>query len=222
MDEEKKLEQESTQGEATGTTPEAKGAEAEEKLPQNVEEAFKRRLERERRRLQEQLQKQYADYDELKKAAAELAKVKEAQLSEQERLAKQLEELKSQLAQAQQQQAQLEQERIEALIRAAVVNEATKLGFHDPLDAYRMVDLSALTVEEDGRISGVGEQLKALAEGKPYLLRKEQLSKIPATNLPRGGAQTESDEERRKRLFGLGGTPIGKAQGGGLFKPNKS
>lgn len=189
---------------------------------EQFEKAFRERLARERRRLEQKLAEKYADYEKLLKDSQELAKLRDAQKTEQEKMLEQFERIKAQLAELQGENARLAQERTEAMLRAAVVAKATTMGFHDPDDAYRMIDLAAVTIDEDGAIEGIEDQLQAIVEAKPYLVRGNEQGRSPrvSPSAPGHGApHGESDEDRRQRLFGLGGSPLGKGPGGGIVLP---
>lgn len=56
-----------------------------------------------------------------------------------------------------------------ASINAAVTVTAAKLGFVDPEDAAKLMDSSKVTFE-DGKVQGVDDALKSLADTKPHLL----------------------------------------------------
>lgn len=60
------------------------------------------------------------------------------------------------------------------LVRAEARAVAASLGFEDPADAVALVDLSAVTVDEDGEPDGeaIKKELAALAERKKYLLKQ--------------------------------------------------
>lgn len=60
------------------------------------------------------------------------------------------------------------------LKRSAIINGAAAAGFQNPEDAANMLDLSAIDVDDQGRINPqqVVEAIKALAQEKPYLLRQ--------------------------------------------------
>lgn len=102
-------------------------------------------------------------------------------------------ELEGQLT-AQQQAAQ------ERAIKAEIRLQAASMGFNDPDDAYRADVLAAVTVGEDGEVSGVKDALAQLAKDKPYLVGKAR-SAAPSTeagvgNLPeRGGAVLTPGEQ---------------------------
>ena len=222
---------EGTQETDTATKPEKSGkSEPEGKFTQaDLDRIVKERLERQKKSLTDELTDKYADYDELRQAAAEWQKAQDAKKSDVERwqdAIKKLEEEKAEQAKSfadlQAQYERAEQERIEALIRAEIVAQATVLGFTDPHDAYRLLDLTAISLGDDGAVGGVDDQLKKLAEAKPYLLQQHstQPRTVRATNLPRGRDQGETDAEKRARLWGGGDAPFGK-HGGGVFMPEK-
>lgn len=115
----------------------------------------------------------YGDVEQLRADAAEWQKVRDAQKSELEKL---------------QERAQtLEQERDRAvklandrLLRAAIVSEASKIGFANPEDAFRLIDPSSLAIQDDGTVKGAAEAVKALEGRLP-------LARTPAPSLD-GGA----------------------------------
>jgi len=112
--------------------------------------------------------------------------------------------------------ADLEQQRVDTLLRMAVVAEATRQEFIDPDDAYKLLDLSELTLSDDGKVEGLEETLKELGKAKPHLLRGTPT--FSPTNLGRGAETGETDAQKRARLYGTGETPFGK-HGGGVFGP---
>ena len=115
-----------------------------------------------------------ADYDQLKAQAAELEALKASQLSEQEKLQKR--------AEAAEKAAQDAQDRANnALRRAAVVAAAQRAGAIDPDAVIALLDPSAVTIGDDGQVTGVDEAVKALLDSKQYLVGK------PPTPVP-GGA----------------------------------
>lgn len=89
----------------------------------------------------------------------------------------------------------------EMVLRSSIITEAAALNFADPNDAYVLLDKSDLIVEE-GKVEGLSDALKALAESKPYMIRADKNPpKLGAAN-PGGGANPagETDAERRYRL----------------------
>ena len=106
-----------------------------------------------------------ADYDDLKKAAAELADLKAAQLSDQEKLAKRAEEAEAKAAAA-------EARANAAALRSAIVAEASRAGAVDPDAVAALLDKSAVTVGDDGQVTGVAEAVASLLATKQYLVGK--------------------------------------------------
>jgi len=130
-----------------GTSPAQAASEAGENQPESIslEEAKKLRSEANslRRRLKE-----------LEEADRQRA---EADLTETQRLQKRLDELeaeKERLATAQQEQA----------IRMATVTAAARLGFADPELASRLIDRSAVEMDEAGEPKNIPALLAALAK----------------------------------------------------------
>ncbi|SER87458.1 hypothetical protein [Psychrobacillus sp. OK032] len=143
------------------------------------EEALKKRLERER--------KKYEGFDELKTKASEYEALLEekrlAELSEKERaeaLAKKFEEEKNELT------AQLEAIRKQAeseKIRNEFNKVATGANVAYLDDAIALADLSAVTIDEDGKVVGMDDVVKALVDNKPFLVGKKAQQPIgQATN----------------------------------------
>lgn len=107
--------------------------------------------------------------------------------------------------------ADADKKRRESDLKAAVVAEASKIGIADPMDAYRLADLSNVKHEDDGTITGVAELIKALAESKPYLLKPQgqpMPPRVGATNpagaAPNGPPQWIIDQFRPNAAGGIG------------------
>lgn len=188
-----------------------------------VNQAVTKRLERERQKFEKQLA-QYADYDEKVKAAQRLQEIEDANKSEMEKAIDRLAKREKEFADLQAQNARLQEEQTRIRLQSAVITEATKQGFIDPSDAWRYVQADALSIDDDGQIKGVDKALATLVGEKPYLLREPPTQgprpTVAPTNPPRGGRQTETDAERRNRLFGVGGAPFG-SHGGGVYWPDE-
>jgi len=151
----------------------------------------------------------YSDYDDLKKAATQLQEIEDAQKSEAEKL-------QEALAQAQQEREQLLEARKRDRIEMAVLTAAQKANWRDPQDAMRLIDTSVLEVSDEG-VKGVEDQLKALAEKKPYLLREAE-GRMSPTALGRGQAAGESRADRLARLAGTSNRGVlGSSETGGLI-----
>jgi len=217
------------QPQTTDTAPDKGGQQAAKTFTQDeLNTAIGERLQREQRKFDKERTEftaKFADYDEMKKAAAKWQETENAKKTEMEKLADRIAKQEAQYAELQSQNARLAQERAEALIRSAIVAKSATFGFRDPTDAWRMIDLAALTLQDDGTIDKLDEQLKALGEQKPYLLQaqpeqqQQQSLRISPTNPGHGHEQQETDAQRRQRLYGYGGTPIGGTNSGGLVMP---
>jgi len=130
----------------------------------------------------------------LEKAEQERA---DAELSEKERLEKQL-------AEAQEARAKAEAVVNDVLLKTAVTLAAAKAGFIDAGVAYQLADLAGVEIGEDGEVAGVDKALKALAKGKPYLLKQEGGQQPDINAGKRGdGEKGQTDLEAIKRRFGI-------------------
>ena len=76
-------------------------------------------------------------------------------------------------------------------VKNAVIAEASKLGFADPDDAYTLINISEIEIDETGKTKGAAEAIKKLAEAKPYLLGKQV--KGDGVGTPKPGPQKKSD-----------------------------
>ncbi len=145
--------------------------------------------EREKRKELEKGAKRLAD---LEKAESERTA---AQLSETDKLKKQLEESNRKIAEMEQQQ------RTNA-IKHATETAAAKAGFINPARVYALIDSGTLDTAEDGSIKGLDEALQALAKSDPYLLQPKGTLPRRTTGVPGEGVTGETDEQKRKRIFG--------------------
>ena len=122
-----------------------------------------------------------------------------------------LERVQAKLVETEKRAAEAEAGRRDALVRAAVIAKATGLRFQDPGDALRYVDASKATLADDGTVAGIDEQLDALAKARPYLLQPQ--GAVGPTNPGRGQSAGETDDARRRRLYGGGGLDPGPGSG---------
>lgn len=113
------------------------------------------RLKREREK--------YSDYNDLKTKASEFDKIKEANQTELEKAQARAQELEEKATKA-------EQRAMQMAIRSAVINEASKQKALSPEAAYKLLDTSTLTVEDDGTVKGVSEAVTALLEENTFLV----------------------------------------------------
>ncbi len=164
-------EQEVTPGTETNATPAATGGntvpqqqQEERRFTQaDVERLITERLARET--------KKYADYDKTK---AELKRLQEASKSDVERLQETVSDLTAKMTEA--------ENRAKAnLVKSSVVAAAARLDFNDPQDAYRLLEVATLDVEDDGAVKGLDAALQKLLSDKPYL-RKQAASRTSPTN----------------------------------------
>ncbi len=148
----------------------------------------------------------------LKKANAEAAnrrkKLTEFETAEQKRKDAELteiEKLQKASEAAEKRAATAEAGLRESLLRAAVHLEAVKLGFHNPEDAA-LADLSGVTVEDGGGVTGADVALKALVKSRPYLIAKNT-DNPDIDAMKRGkekkGAVSDEKKESVNRRFGL-------------------
>ena len=127
------------------------------------------------------------------------------------------ERYKAELATLQQRLATAEQTAQDRLVRSAVVTAAAKAGFVDPDDAVALVDRGALEISEDGTVVGVDDAIRAIAKGKPYLVRPKTTNSPAA---PAGGPQAPTDAQLRAELFG-GNSQSGFWKGAGVVTQEK-
>lgn len=143
-----------------------------------LDELIAKRIERER--------KKFADYDELKTKLSEFEtkaeEQRQAELSEVEKAqeqAKKFEEQYKELA------AQLEAERTKAQqdkIRFEFTKVASSANIIDIDAAIALSDLSAVTIDEGGKVVGVDDVISALVENKPYLVAQKKQSQPIGTS----------------------------------------
>lgn len=151
---------------------------------EELDEIIAKRIERER--------KKFADYEDIKAKLTEYEKKIEeqrlAELSEKDRaeeLAKKAEEEKEKLAQ---QLAELQQQLQQEKIANEFIKQATAQNIAYIDDALKLADLSAVKVDEDGKVKGVKEAVQALVESRPYLVKTKVPKQIG------GGSQTKIPE----------------------------
>lgn len=88
-----------------------------------------------------------------------------------------------------------------ATIGLELYKAAAKARFTDPSDVFGAVDMSKITIADDGKISGIEEAIQALAESKPHWIQGEPAKstavKLSATN-PGGTGATLTREALSK------------------------
>lgn len=125
--------------------------------------------------------KKLADVEAKEKA------IKDAQLTETERAKQEALEVKGKLRES---QAALQAERVGRQVERI----AAELKFINADDAARFLDLSKVVIDDGGTVSGVKEQLVALAKDRPYLVKQG--------GMPAGTPRTPNQQQ-----FGTPATP---------------
>lgn len=137
---------------------------------------------------------------ELERIEAEKREGEKSKLSEAERTAQEKEELTKE-------NTTLKTKLKGQAIAFEVARHAGKLGFYDPDDAAKLVDLSKVEYdEESGTVTGVEDAVKALAAKKPHLLaddKKVDAKDIDARKSGKGGGKTDAKAQSRAMRFGL-------------------
>jgi len=128
----------------------------------------------------------YADYDELKAKAAEYeAKLEEQRQADMTETQKAQEQAKKFEEQYKELAAQLEAERTKAQqdkIRFEFTKVASSANIIDIDAAIALSDLSAVTIDEGGKVVGVDDVISALVENKPYLVAQKKQSQPIGTS----------------------------------------
>lgn len=136
-------------------------------------------------------ERQRAEMSELERLQADLKAKEEAEQA----LAEQLAKLRA--------TADQEKIRNDFIIKA----QAAGVAYID--DAYQLADLSAVTVGEDGKVSGTDDVIKALTESKPFLLapKKKQPEVIGESSNPASdearSLQQQLEDAKKKKNFSL-------------------
>ena len=110
------------------------------------------------------------------KIEQELKQLRDKDLPEQEKLKRDYDDATKRVTDLEKTNQQL------ALQVAFLKDNSVK--WHNPERALKLVDLSQVTVNEDGSVSGMRDALTALAKSDPYLVEKEtvQEAKPPSTS----------------------------------------
>nr|DAL99570.1 MAG TPA: minor structural protein [Caudoviricetes sp.] len=106
------------------------------------------------------------------------------------------EDLKNQIAQLQQQNQQKDQEHQKELKELKLTNAikmAVAASAQDSELVAGLLDRNKLILGDDGKITGLDEQVKALKESKPFLFKTEQKPTVKRGFFPIGGKETGED-----------------------------
>lgn len=131
----------------------------------------------------------YADYDDLKAAAAKLKELEDANKTELEK-AQEAREAAERAAQAALTAAN------ERLMRAAFLAQAAQAGAAHPEDAYALADKAGVVVAEDGTVSGVDAAVAALVEAGRLVMS----GRPAAPNLDGGAGGGDRPSEKAAKL----------------------
>jgi hypothetical protein len=143
--------------------PEPKETPEPETFPREYVEDL-RRENAARRTKEKDLAKKVEDLEKKQQEAEDKDKSEVERLStEKTRLEKEMEDLR--------------RENATSTVRSEVRIQAARMGFNNPDDAYRLLDLAKIDPEELGK--DAEKALKALAKDKPYLIKSEK--PIPPT-----------------------------------------
>lgn len=157
-------------GESTGTTVEgtgtAEGAQsgAAQTQTSNADMVARTDLEQQRARTK-------AADERAARLDAELKQLRDKDMPEVQKLQRDFQE-------SQQQVTKLQQANQSLALQVAFLKDNT-YSWHNPETALKLVDLSQVTVEEDGSVSGLKDALKALATSNDYLVKKEATVEAP-------------------------------------------
>lgn len=137
----------------------------------DVDRIVQERLTRERQK--------FADYEDLKSKASKLDELEQANKSELEKMQARAEEAEKRATEA--------SERAKAsTLRAAIVDQANRAGAVDADAVLALLDPNAVTIGDDGQVTGAEEAVAKLLESKPYLVGKTPGVQGAADGGPRG------------------------------------
>jgi hypothetical protein len=129
----------------------------------------------------------------------ELKKYREAEKKSEDAKKTALQKAQDEAAEAKTRVTELEGELSDMRIRSAIERVAARMGFNDPADAYDMGDHSLLSEDKDtGKVAGVKEMLKKLAEEKPYLIDPKRATSSPERSA--GGPRRKPEKRPLKRV----------------------
>lgn len=134
----------------------------------------------------------YESYEAMEAAAKayQAAKDKEKSDLQREQEAKAAAETKA---------AQAEERAKQAYIKASFVAHAATANLVDVEDAFKLADLSDVTVKDDGTVEGVKEVVDALVKAKPYLVKSGAGTTIPGGGNPaRGGGGDDGTKDKAR------------------------
>lgn len=129
--------------------------------------------------------KKYEGFDDLKARLAEYEAAEEerkkAAMTEQERLLAEKEEAERKAAEAEEASKKALEEANKRLINAEFRLAAKEAGINPDAidDAFKLADLSGVTVGDNAKVEGIEDVVKSLLESKPYLRGQPQVKPEP-------------------------------------------
>lgn len=179
----------------TGTPPAGTGGSGQNGAPPEDLDGLKRTVAATRTEA-DALKTQLREANEAKKAAeAKVAEFETANQSE-------LEKTKAAAEKAEKALAVAQATARTAIIRSAIMQEATKYAFNDPQDLMLYIDQSKIEIDDEGNPKGIEQMVKKIAEEKKYLLKDERTIIPPpgtSTNTRDGKGLTPDEQKRREQ-----------------------
>jgi len=157
------------------------------------------------------------DVGAVKSALAQAEELKRAQLTESERLKADAADARKAAADAEAARQAAEQARQSALVEAEIIAQAAG-RFANPKAVSKLIDRTAVKLDEKGQVVGVAEALETLAKAEPWTLAQaadtNTKAKAPAIGATNGkpGAGGTAQEVLASKYFGRG-------RGSGFFEP---
>lgn len=173
-----------SENEAPQETQEFTPIQSQEELNQIVES----RIARER--------KKFSDYDDLKAKAAKADELEAQALIEQERAVKDA---------VSNREAELNSYWAEKFAFKSAESEAAKMGFIDPSDVSRYLDVSEVMSDGDIDSKALGKQLEQILTDRPYLAKAQEQAPNPAQGrrIKRSGAVEKSGAPKGSRAASM-------------------
>lgn len=111
--------------------------------------------------------------DAIKKVLKDAEKAKKDQMTELEKAQAEAADYKAKIEAAEAARLDTEAKAAEKLLRAAVIAEATKQGFHNPADAWLYIDKTSIKPKDDD-YEGIDKAIEAVVKSRPYLAKAQQ------------------------------------------------
>lgn len=138
----------------------------------------------------------HSRFSELNDLAQEGKRLKEEQAKAKEEELRKKGEFETLAKQKEQEVTTLKEQIKTSSINNSLIISASKLGIVDPDAALKLVDRSAISVADDGTVTGAEDALKKLVEAKPYLGGKPGTTRLGSPSAP--GDQNTGDLKRFK------------------------